>query len=189
MGQGSSPDTILEAYAIDDSGTGLTFVSQHALPNIASGAVGMALDDVIDRLFVSYEGSGTVYVFDGTTYTEIHQITTVGTNIAGMFVNTDTNTLYLVDRGQTTVYMYNTITYAYIGSESIDYGAYGLAYDPANNHLYLTDYSSIHVYDMGTFAYITSYSTGYNAVGIALDYSDPSNVVVYTTDNVNCGTA
>jgi uncharacterized repeat protein (TIGR01451 family) len=37
------------------------------------------------------------------------------------------------------------------------------------------------VYDASTFAFVALYDTGYTSVGIAVDYSDPSDITIYTT--------
>jgi uncharacterized repeat protein (TIGR01451 family) len=114
MGQGTTGDTTLEAYAISGDGTGLSFVGDHDLPNAGWGAVGMALDDVNDKLFVTYEMYEYIIVFDGTTYTQIHEILTPGYDLAGIAVDTATDTIYVVDRGESTIYMYDTVTYALV---------------------------------------------------------------------------
>ena len=176
--------TTLEAYAVDASGIGLTLVGSYSLPMIGAGAVGAALDDVNDKVFVSHEFSGNISVFDATNFNPIATIITPGSDIAGMTVDTATNTLYAIDRRMSTIYMYNTVTYASTGTGDISpVGAWGLAFDSANNHLYATDTSNIvHVYDASTFALITTYNIGNGATGIAVDFSDPANVTIYATD-------
>jgi len=185
MGQTSPYITKLQAYAIGEDGTDLTFAAEHILPNVGWGAVSMALDDVNNKLFVSYEMNSTVFVFDAETYSEIHKIVTPGGDPAGMVVDTSTNTLYVVDRGQTTIYMYDTITYAFKGTGIISTGAYGLGFDRVHNHLYVTHgSSSISVYDASTFTLQTSYDTGHSPqTGIAVDDTNPANIIFYTTDN------
>lgn len=178
-------NTLLEAYSLDATGTVLTLAGQYTLPNVALGAVGMALDDVNDKLFVTYESSGTIYVFDATNFNQIGTIATSGSDLAGIVVDTTaTNTIYAVDRGQTIIYIYDSVTHASKGTGSISpVGAWGLAFDSTNNHLYVTNSTNIvSVFNASTFALVTTYDTGNTSIGIAVDFSDPNNVIVYTTD-------
>ena len=178
----------LEAYGVDAVGTGLTLLTSYGLTQQGNGPVGTALDDVNDKLFVSYESRGTIFVFDATNFNQIASIVTPGGNIAGMIVDTATSTLYAVDRWQSTIYMYDTNAYTPKGTGTIldaagnPVGALGLAFDSNSNELYVTDSSStVYVYDASTFALVTTYNVGNSAAGIAVDFSDPANVCTYTT--------
>jgi hypothetical protein len=185
----------LEAYGVDAVGTGLTLLTPYGLTQQGNGPVGTALDDTNDKLFVSYESRGTIFVFDATNFNQIANIATPGGDIAGMIVDTATSTLYAVDRGKSTIYMYDTNTYTPMGTGTIldaagnTVRAVGLAFDSNSNELYVTDWSStVYVYDASTFALVTTYNVGNTAVGIAVDFSDPSNVCTYTTDLMTDGT-
>ena len=178
----------LEAYGVDAVGTGLTLLTSYGLTQQGNGPVGTALDDTNDKLFVSYESRGTIFVFDATNFNQIASIVTPGGNIAGMIVDTATSTLYAVDRWQSTIYMYDTNTYASKGTGTIldatgnPVGAVGLAFDSNSNELYVTDCSStVHVYDASSFALLRTHNVGNSAAGIAVDFSDPANVCTYTT--------
>jgi PKD repeat protein len=184
MGQATGITT-LEAYSLDATGTILTLAGSYNLPFHNLGAVGLALDDVHDQVFVTWESSGVIDVFDATNFNPIASIVTPGSNLAGIVVDTATNTLYVVDRYQTTIYMYNTATYAYLGTGTIGVGAIGLAYDSSRGHLYVTSSTNIvNVYNIA-FTWVASYSVSpHIAAGIAVDYiSDPAGAIFYTCEN------
>ena len=175
--------TTLEAYQL--IGSSLSWAGKYTLDFHGAGAVGMALDDKNDKVFVTWEGSGTIDVFDATSLTPIGSIPTPGTDLAGIVVDTSTDTLYAVDRGRTTIYMYDTSTYASKGTGLITVSAWGLAID--NKYLYVTDRSNnVTVYDK-SFTKVDIYNIGYTAIGIAVDSSDQSNVIIYAADGSRDG--
>lgn len=96
----------LQAYDIGPDGT-LTFQTEHYIPRIELGAVGLAADSDNGYLFVTYEESSEIYIVDGTTMTNVGSVLTEDAiNLAGIVYDHTKGLLYCVDRGESWLYVY-----------------------------------------------------------------------------------
>ncbi len=173
---------LLEAYTVEADGT-LTYGMTYNIPWVsgANGAVGTALDTVNDKLFVTFEFVGDVYIFDANTFAPNGSISTPAGDLAGAFVDENQGYLYVAERQGSNIYVYDTTTNAYITTYNIGLGIYGMAFDHNNNKIYVTAYSNI-VYEYDTAMNpLNTYVLPTTNVGIAVDSTNPADVYLYTT--------
>lgn len=181
-------ENILEGYDAT-SGVPITFIGNYSLyyANGSNGAVGMAVDDVLDKLYVTQEFSGVVYVFNATNFNYLNaDDINLTDNLAGIDADSTTQTLYVADRcgSGSNIYVINAITGNLITTVNTNlYCILGIALDPVNNNLYIaTGNNTVYVMDTTTNNMTgTTYTFGCAHVGIAVDYSTPADVYLYTT--------
>jgi len=119
----------LRAYIIN--GSNLIFAEEFMTPSRDGGPVGLAVDNDNHNLYLAFEFSGIVDVFDARTLQPVDdpgnpgnqlKITLPGaTNVAGLVVSTRRQRLYAVDRTQTQLYVYDSNTFARLTAEEDGY--------------------------------------------------------------------
>ena len=96
----------LQAYDIGPDG-GSTFQTEHYIPRIELGSVGLAADSDNGYLFVTYEESSEIFIVDATTMTDVGSVLTEDAiNLAGIVYDHSKGLLYCVDRGQSWLYVF-----------------------------------------------------------------------------------
>jgi hypothetical protein len=156
-------------------------------PRRSGGPVGLAVDDDNSRLYVSYEFSGVIDVFNARTLVPVAptQITLPGaSNVAGLVVSELRGRLYAVDRYGSHLYVYDSSTFARVTAEEFTLtGSSAFGIDVWGNTIYVTSgNNTIRYYNLDTQTLISSFSiSDVGAMAIAVDGSDPSNVLVFTT--------
>ena len=189
--------SMLAAYYVEDEQIQFQTTAEN-LPHHGTGAVGLALDPDSETLFVTYEDSGRIELVDARAMVYMSRgLTVPATNLAGIVFDQSKQRLCVVKRGTSELYVYvwdaetKTLTLengTYRTLEHLEYpspGAYGLALDETNQHLYVTDSTNIvRYYDANdpNFGYkgsieITVDGTPRGAVGIAIG---PVSRVMYT---------
>ena len=147
------------------------------------GPVGLAIDETNENLFVSYESSNIIEVFDAREATPLGSIYLYGTdNLAGMVVHQDRGMLYVVDRWEMMVFVFDTTTFQPAGQWVLPSGngAWGIDLMESTNWLFVADSTRmVRYYDIDTGAEVGSFFQSVPAIGIAVtDYPEP---LVYTT--------
>jgi len=93
-------------YSYDIQGNGLVYQIRSDIAN-AYNAVGLALDEDSQYLFITYESASYINVYNANTMAYETQATASGaSNLAGIFVEQATHKVYAVDRGQGKLYVY-----------------------------------------------------------------------------------
>lgn len=154
--------TPLRTYDIQPAPAYLVFQATANVPSLAGGAVGLALDESSEKLFVTYEGSNTMQLVDARTFTVLSTTTAPGaTNLAGIVVDQGKSKVYTVDRNTNNLYVYSWV--AATDTLTLDGGApvalsntaqaHGIALDEIRGRLYVGDANSMIVryYDTSTF--------------------------------------
>jgi len=176
--------------AYDINGVAIDYqTTDTGLPDQGDGAVGLALDPGSKILFVTYEGSDIIEMLNAKTMLYEGLSVTApdapSAGLAGMAFDQTNQKLYVVGRESDQLYVYlwdarrrrltlEGETYKTLTGLS-EYGAYGLALDPCNSRLYVTDRTStVHYYDTGTWEHEGSVDIVVNslerkAIGIAID--------------------
>ncbi|MCZ7583113.1 MAG: hypothetical protein M5R36_07125 [Deltaproteobacteria bacterium] len=157
------------------------------------GAVGIGVDPIHERMFISYEFSGTLDVFDATDATPLGQITLVSPDplnpvddIAGMDVHETRGHLFVVDRGINYMYVFDTDTFSHVDTWAIPSGAG--AYDveiiedlDGQDVVFLTDATQVvRWYDIDTHAEVGNQTMLYVSQGLAVYIKDNGYPVLYT---------
>ena len=155
--------TPMQAYEIKDPPTYLQFQATANVPSLAGGAVGIALDEDNEKLFVTYEISNTIQLVDARTFAVLSQTTAPGaSNLAGIAVDQGTSKVYTVDRNTNNLYVYSWVSST--NTLTLDGGApvtlagvteaHGIALDESRGRLYVGDATSMTVrfFDTSTFA-------------------------------------
>ena len=159
------------------------------------GPVGLAVDEVNERLFVSYESDDTIDAYNARNMQEIGQIPLAGTSdLAGIEVHNATGRLFVVDRWVGTVWEFDTVTFQLLDTWVLDGcdGAVGVdsagdilyvtcgVYDPFAEPGYEWDWGNeIHYYNMNTQAHLGYYTLSRASVGISV--TDYPETIIYTT--------
>jgi len=155
--------TPMQAYEIKDAPTYLQFQTTANVPSLAGGAVGIALDETNEKLFVTYEVSNTIQLVDARTFAVLSQTTAPGaSNLAGIVVDQGKSKIYTVDRNTNNLYVYSwdssTNTMTLDGGAPVALAgvtqAHGIALDEGRGRLYVGDATSMTVrfFDTSTFA-------------------------------------
>lgn len=154
------------------------------------GPVGLGVDPINERLFVTYEFSGVMDIFDATDATPLGQISLPSTSdLCGATVNQRDGILYVVDRAVKTVHEFDTDTFAPITTWDLPtgIGAWDLEYVEPLDALFVTDTSqTIRWYDINTHAEIGSASETATGAAVSLGvYLKDNNAPVLFTGTVN----
>jgi len=169
--------TPVHAYNIGADGT-LTFQTEYRIPRFSIGAVGLAIDQENEYLFVTYEGSYVVQLIDAKTMTDRGTVAAPGSlNLAGIVYDQRKGLLYCVDRWTGTLYVYDwqptTARLTPIqGSPFWLAGAtaFGIALDEVNDLLYVANNNqNIAVYRTSDWSPVRSIFVRQVAISIALD--------------------
>lgn len=182
--------TPIHAYLIDGGPSYLSFQSETDIPNLAGGAVGLAIDGNNAKLFVTYEFSNTIQLLDAITFADLGTTSAPGaSNLAGITYDANSSRVYTVDRNTNNLYVYdwnsatNTLTLVNGGGPSGEFdlaavgNAYGLALDETRDRLYVADASST------TVRYFET--TGFTETGnVSLTLHSPAGIAVDQVRNL-----
>ncbi len=183
-----------QAYKIDND-----TVTDRAVVDISSytqgyGAVGIAVWNEKELMFVTYENSSLVVWASTKSLMKIGGFNTGVSNLAGIAVDEDNERIYIIRRDTDDLYVYSFDEVANLlvledhyelDTPSGALEGWGLALDESNDWLYVsTDTERVHVYDTSDWSHdhYIDISVGGNtrsAVGIAVD---PSRGYLYTGD-------
>ena len=165
--QDSELTSRLQAYSVNTDGT-LTY--QATYTPAGNNAVGLALDNASNTLFVSTEFSGYLTVVDAQTMTSLGApvLAPGATNLAGIVMDEKQQLLYAVDRVTNQLYVYawdataktltlqagSPHTLAGVVDPAYSYsGAYGIALDKINHVLYVANATPIiHKFNTGDWS-------------------------------------
>jgi uncharacterized repeat protein (TIGR01451 family) len=202
------PQKVYTVYAIADLHT--TFSSTFHLPvfgvfnqdlqyvdelrpnNHSGGPIGLAVDPIHSKLFVTYEDSNKVDVFDARTAEQLTQVRLAGTSdLCGIDVLPSKNQFFVVDRGEAWVTVFDTDTYAQISQWffGASVGAYGIdVVENVEGHdaIFVADGTAIvSWYDINTHLQIDDAEFSGNAIAVAVDNSGPAPVIFTTAVDPN----
>ncbi len=181
----------LQAYVVNDNQ--LSYGQNWNPDNRNLGPVGLAVDEKNKHLYVSYESSNVLDVFDAATLVQIGQITLPGaSNIAGLVVNSDSERLYFVDRGNIDLYVYDSATLARLTNEEFELTVAAMGIDVWDDTIYVTNGqtsggfgNTISYYSLSNKTLLGSFNISDKAAqAIAVDGSDSNNVLVFTTNTI-----
>jgi len=160
------------------------------------GPVGLAVDDVNERLFVSYESHDGVDIYNARNMNYINEITLAGTSdLAGMEVHQASGRLLVVDRFAPTLYEFNLSNYALADQWTLPNCEGAIGIDSAGDILYVTcghynsvttfwEYTNIvHAYDLTSQTEVAQYTLPYMAAGIAV--TDYPETTIYAAGHFN----
>ena len=150
------------------------------------GPVGLAVDDVRERLFVSYESHDGVDVYNARNMQYIDEIILSGTsNLAGMEVHQASGRLLVVDRFAPTLFEFSLTNYALLDQWTLPNCDGAIGIDSAGDVLYVScgsydpvsllwSYTNVvHAYDLNSQTEIDQYTLPYDIVGLAVtDYPE-----------------
>ena len=180
--------TPIQTYDIQGASTYLIYQAQANVPNLASGAVGLAIDTTNRKLFVTYESGNKIQLLDATNFKDLGTTTAPGASVlAGIAVDQSKNKVYTVDRNNNKLYVYdwnsstNTLTQVSGSPFSLPNVsmAFGIALDETRGRLYIGDASST------TIRYFST--SGWTEVGnFSIPASDqkPMGIAVDTLRNI-----
>jgi uncharacterized repeat protein (TIGR01451 family)/uncharacterized repeat protein (TIGR02543 family) len=188
-----NPNFPLQAHLINNEQ--IIPAEEWPTPRRDGGPVGLAVDDDNSRLYVSYEFSGIIDVFNARTLVPIDdplnpgtplQITLPGAgNVAGMVVSELRGRLYAIDRNNPHLYVYDSSNYTRIMAEEFDLtGTTPFGIDVWGNVIFVTSgyTQTIRYFSMDSHTEIGNFTiSDVGAMAIAVDASDPNNVMVFTT--------
>ncbi len=149
----------INIYSSD--GATLSWTDTWRYPQVGIGAVGLAVDEDHESLFITYEAEGFVDIVSARDGANIDRVTLAGTsNLAGIDVREGDNLLYVVDRGMNTLYSYDTINFVSAGSWILvnlgGDGAYDIVVvenDSGPDYLYVTNATTdVGIYNLDTQA-------------------------------------
>jgi uncharacterized repeat protein (TIGR01451 family) len=172
--------TPVHAYNIAADGT-LAFQAEYHIPQFSIGAVGLAIDQENQYLFVTYEGSYVIQLIDAETMTDQGTVAAPGSrNLAGIVYDQRHGLLYCVDRGRDVLYVYDwQPTAASLtpvqGSpfHLAETTAFGIALDEVKDLLYVTNNSTaINVYKTSDWSLVRTITVSRSVHSIAVDVKD-----------------
>ncbi len=175
----------VHVYGIEAGGT-LAFQSEHQIPHIMLGAVGMAVDSDSGYLFVTFEGSNDVLLLDTLTMEQAGRVSAEGaTDLAGIVYDHRKELLYCVDRGQDKLYVYDWNARARTLSPVPGSPFYlkkaqtfGIALDELAGLLYVANARyTVNVYDTSDWSLADTIGLEGLAISIAVD---SANGIMYT---------
>lgn len=182
----------INSYGV--AGNLLAFQVQQTVPNVAGGAVGLAMDEANSVLFVCYEFSNVINMLDATTMATIGTTSAPGaSNLSGLAFDPVNNKLYAMDRNTNHFYSFSwnfgttTLTNDFPPNYLILPGlssCWDIALDHINGILYCGDRSNsaVRYYNVGTWTVLAgSYTVGLGSNGpVGVDI-DINNQILYTT--------
>ena len=171
--------TPIQAYDIQPDGT-LVFQAEQGIPFRGGGAVGIAVDDAAEVLFVTYEVSNIIQLIDARTMTDIGTTTAPGaTNLSGVVLDQQKQLLYVIDRMTPNLYVYDwdsatttlTLQAGFPMALANVSDLYGLALDEINDVLYVSDNHPrwVRGYDTATWTEVKAFQPTDPPSGIAVD--------------------
>lgn len=178
----SSP-TPINTYDIEAAPAYVVFQATQGVPDLAGGAVGLAIDTDSKKLAVTYEGSDTIQLLDATNFADLGTATAAGaSNLAGIVFDQGKKKLYTVDRQTNHLYVYswaaatNTLTLdggTFIALPNVS-AAHGLALDESRGRLFVGDADSttVRYFDTTTWTEAGNFVqalSGQTVMGIAVD--------------------
>ena len=179
--------TPIQTYDIQGAPNYLVFQSETGVTRFGGGAVGLAIDNVSAKLFVTYEISNTIQLLDATNFDDLGTTTAPGaTNLPGIAVDQGKNKVYIVDRNTNQLYVYSwdssTDTLTLDGGAPVTLTgvnlAHGLALDEKLGLLYVGDRTTtVRYYDTNTLGTspvaeagnVDLSAEGQTVMGIAVD--------------------
>jgi hypothetical protein len=170
----------MRAYAVDADQ--LIFAEQWNSIDRGIGAVGLAVDEGNKNLFISYESSNKIEIYNAETAVHQGRIVLQGTsNLAGMVVHQDRGHLYVVDRGEKTIFVFDTSTFAAVETWILPTGIGPWGIDLLEEELYCADTTStVRWYNIDAQTETGSATLPRNATGIAV--TDYPETAIYTAD-------
>ena len=179
--------TPIQTYDIQGAPNYLVFQATQDVTRFGGGAVGLAIDNISAKLFVTYEISNTIQLLDATNFANLGTTTAPGaTNLSGIAVDQGKNKVYTVDRNTNYLYVYSwdssTNTLTLDGGAPVQltgvYLAHGLALDEKLGLLYVGDRTTtVRYYDTNALGSspvvevgnVNLYAEGQTVMGIAVD--------------------
>ncbi len=175
--------TPIQTYDIQSAPVYLVYQAEAKVPNLASGAVGLAIDTTNRKLFVTYESGNKIQLLDATNFKDLGTTTAPGaSDLAGIAVDQSKNKVYTVDRNKNKLYVYdwnsstNTLTQVSGSPFSLPNvsAAFGIALDETRSRLYIGDISSttVRYFNTSTWAEAGNFSipaSDQKPMGIAVD--------------------
>ncbi|MCZ7583137.1 MAG: hypothetical protein M5R36_07255 [Deltaproteobacteria bacterium] len=157
------------------------------------GPVGIGVDPINEHMFISYEFSGTLDVFDATDATPLGQISLVSPDplnpvddIAGMDVHEGNGQLFVVDRGVKYVYVFDTSTYDSVDTWELPTGNGGWDVEiiedlGGQDLIFITDATNVvRWYDIDTHAEIGTATMAYISLGLGVYIKTGDYPVLFT---------
>ena len=189
--------TQIEAWEIKGSPDYLDYEATHSVAGSPGAAVGLAMDSSSATLFITSEGSNTIYLVDAVTFESLGTTTATGaSDLAGIVFDHGKNRLYAVDRSTDTLYVYdwNPSTFD-LDNETIvalsgTTDAYGIALDEDRDYLFVADRNGtvVNYYRTSDWSLQGSFVPGPTTprypTGIAVDYE---RGLVYTNGATGSG--
>lgn len=160
----------------------LIFAEQWYSRTHSLGPVGLAIDETNKKLFVSYESSALIEVFNAENADHLGRLFLVGTsNLAGMVVHQERKQLFVVDRGKRSVFVFDTATLAPVETWYLPSGAGAYGIDLMGNYLVVADgTSTVRYYDIDAHSEAGNFTLPYSSLAVtATEY--PENTI-YTTN-------
>jgi YVTN family beta-propeller protein len=142
--------------------------------------VGVAVNPVTKKVYVTDEFSNTVSVISGTSNT-VESTITVGNFPYGIAVNPYDSRVYVTNRGSNTVSVIDGSTNTKLHNITVENSPVGIALNPSANWIYVTNINSntVSVIDGITDKVTANISVGKIPYGIAVD---PTTKRVYVTN-------
>jgi YVTN family beta-propeller protein len=160
----AAPPSSVDVYA---SGA----ASPSAVIPAGNGTFAVAIDPALKEVFVTNNQSNNITVINGTTNRTIGSIS-VQSHPEGIAFDARDGTLFVANSGSNTVSVVNATTDAVIGNHSSGgAGPFGVVWDPATDHVYVSDRASNNVSEFDRFGNLTvqPVSVGSLPDGLAID--------------------
>ena len=173
---------IIGAYKIDANQ--IDYQAEIQAPQHDIRAIDLAIDSGSSCIFITYEGSNIIEIMNAKTLEhEGSVIATGASNLAGIVFDEARQKLYVVGRETDNLFVYfwnanaKTLTPDETNpkilmelTESGGYGAYGIALNTTNNHLYIANRTNIvHYYDTNSWDHVNDVNVGETAVDVDID--------------------
>jgi len=173
---------IIGAYKIDANQ--IDYQKEIQAPPHGARAIDLAIDSGSSCIFVTYEGENIIEIINAKTLEYEGSVIAAGaSNLAGIVFDESKQKLYTVYRETENLFVYfwdstaKTLTPDETNpkiltelTESGGYGAYGIALDKTNDHLYVANRTNIvHFYDTNSWNHVNYVNVGETAVDIDID--------------------
>ncbi|MCZ7583141.1 MAG: hypothetical protein M5R36_07275 [Deltaproteobacteria bacterium] len=185
------PTYPLRAYAVN--GNTLVLSATWRPLERDGGPVGIGVDPIHERMFISYEFSGKLDVFDATDATPLGQITLVSPDplnpvddLCGLDVHEGRGLLFAVDRFVKLVYVFDSDTFDHVETWTLPTGEGGVdieVLEDVNGQdlIFVTDGTkTVRWYDIDTHAEVGSATQQYVAAGIGVYIKTGGYPVLFT---------